>query len=155
MIRAWGAALALFVAIGCSSAPPTAPPTPHGSAVIAGANVDCGAFDDRPDLCHDLAATAIEGVSVHSVMVRDVWLRSVPLCYSSIVCLFDPTAPAPGATPPLGGEWVGSVEISFDDVPEHAGVNLARLNDKLVVKQIGYGVPPPTWCSGGCPSPGA
>src|SRR3954454_9789253 len=104
MNRVWAAAVAvvLLVAVGCASEPPTpAPARPTGPAVIAGANVHCGAFEDRPELCHDLAATAIEAVSVHSVMVRDVWLNPQPLCYFSIVCLFDPTAPAPGATPPL------------------------------------------------------
>jgi hypothetical protein len=151
--RAWAVALALLVVVGCSPAAPTTAPTPRGSSLIAGANVHCGAFEGRPELCHDMAATAIQAVAIHSIEVRDVWLRPVPLCYFDIVCLFDPNAPIPAETPPLGGEWVGSVELSFDDGTEHAGVNLAQVGNQLVVKQIGYGVPPPTWCSGGCPTP--
>src|SRR4051794_15682082 len=111
MNRVWAAAAAvvLLVAVGCASAPPTpAPARPTGPAVIAGANAPAGAFADRPALCLDLAATAMGAVSVPSVIVRDVWLHPPPLCYLSIVSLFDPTAPAPGVTPPLGGEWVGS-----------------------------------------------
>lgn len=150
--RTLGLVLLAVIALGCSSAPQVASGSPSaGGVVVKGAqNVDCGVFADRPQLCHDMAAAALNAVSPHSVDVTNVWLTTRVLCFVDTPCLFDPDAKFPEITPPFGGEWLGSAELAFGDGPEHAGVSIAQIGDQVIAKQIAYRIPPPNWCSGTC-----
>ena len=101
--------------------------------------------------CADAAQPALATVAGSGRRATHVWIDSGALCPWA-ECLFDPSANFPAAPPPSGGAWVGSVEIAFAGTDEHAGLNLARVGDRLVATLIGYKVPALAWCSGSCPT---
>jgi hypothetical protein len=48
--------------------------------------------------------------------------------------------------PPEGGNWAAGVEVAFNGTDLHAGVNVARVNNRYMPFLIGYRIPLPSWC---------
>lgn len=99
----------------------------------------------------DAAMAALAGSGHHAI---HLWLDGGVLCPFVDDCLFNPRGNFPAPQPPEGADALpmGSAEVAFSDTDEHAGMNLYKVNGKVVVQVIGYRVPDRAWCSGVCPT---
>lgn len=104
-----------------------------------------------PATCDEATQVALAAVASSGWTPTAVWIDSGQFCPAED-CLFDPSQNFPYPDPPSGGQWIANAEIAFAGTDQHAGLNIAMVGGAMAPVLIGYRVPLPGWCSGGCPS---
>jgi hypothetical protein len=147
-MRRFVAAVVLTMSLmGCASSPGAAAPVPGASGLQPESCI--GGLS--PATCDSAANVALAAATSSGWTPTAVWIDSGQLCPAQN-CLFDPSQNFPYPDPPSGGQWIANAEIAFAGTDQHAGLNIAMVGGAVVPVLIGYRVPLPGWCSGGCPS---